>query len=147
MRPLFVNARPLHIGYHNLLVVNRTFHYDFAVWSAHKTLAPKFNSVSTGGRFVADAVGYRNVTTIGDRMATLNCLPRRMLRLPKFFFLTRVPPDCGGIKNNLRSVQSSQSRRFRLPLVPANADTDLATLGLPRLKSEIAWCEIEFLLI
>src|SRR5205814_9933229 len=117
------------------------------VGATHEAMAAQFHSVSAGRRFVPDTVRCSDVAAVGDSMATLNCFPCRMLRFPEFLFLTRVPPDCGGIKNNLRSMQGSQPRRFRVPLVPANTDTDVAALGLPRLKPEIARCEIEFLVI
>src|SRR5205814_3424814 len=126
---------------------DRSFCDDFAVRSAHETLPPKFNAISTGGRFVTDAVRHRDVAPIGDRMTTLNRLPRGMLRFSKFLFLARMPADCRRIKNNLCAAQCGQSCGFRIPLVPANADADFATRSVPCSKSEIARREVKLLVI
>src|SRR6266550_7530638 len=147
VRPMFVDASPIDLRRHNLFLIDRTFRDDFAVRPAHKALPPKINAISTGGRFVTDTVRHRDVAPISDRMTTLNCLPRGMLRLSKFLFLTRMPADCGWIKENLRATQRGQSRRLRIPLVPANADADLSARSVPRLKSKIARREIKFFVI
>src|SRR4029077_8491366 len=112
VRPMLVDASPIDLRRHNLLLIDRTFRDDFAVRSAHETLAPKFDAISTGGRFVTDAVRHRDVAPIGNCVTTLNRLPRGMLRLSKFPFLTRMPADCRWIKNNLCTMQRGQSRRF-----------------------------------
>src|SRR5206468_1367731 len=93
VRPLLVDASPIDLCRHNLFLIDRTFRDDFAVRPAHKALPPKFNAFSTGGRFVTDAVRHRDVASISDRMTTLNCFPRGMLRLSKFLFLARMPSD------------------------------------------------------
>src|SRR4029077_8404056 len=147
MRSLLVDASPIDLRHHNLFSIDRTFRDDFAVRSAHETLAPKFDAISAGGRFVTDAVRYRDVAPIGDRMTTLNRLPRGMLRFSKFLFLARMPADCRWIKNNLCAAQCGQSCSFRIPLVPANTDADLATRGVPRSKSEIARREVKLFVI
>src|SRR4029453_4783819 len=147
MRPLLVDASPIDLRPHNLFLIDRPFRDDFAVRSAHEALPPKFNTVSTGGRFVAGAVRPRDVAAIGDRVSTLNCLPRGMLRFSKFLFLARMPADCRWIKNNLRAMQGSQPRGFWIPLVPAHADTELAACCVPRLESKIARREIKFFVV
>src|SRR5437899_11169205 len=70
-----------------------------------------------------------------------------MLHCAKLLLFRRVPTDRCGIKNNFCPVQRRQARRFRVPLVPANTDSNLAACCWPRLKSEIAWCEIKFIVI
>ena len=80
-------------------------------------------------------------------MATLDRFPRRMLGRAEFLLLRRMPADGRRIKNDFRATQRSQSRRFRIPLVPANADADLPVRGWPGLESEIARREIKFLVI
>src|SRR5216117_3129547 len=147
MRPLLIDASPINLRRHNLFLIDRTFRDDFAVRPAHKALPPKFNAISTGGRFVTDAVRHRDVAPVYNGMTTLDRLPRGMLRLSKFLFLTRMPADCRWIKNNLRAVQGSQPRRLRIPLVPAHADTNFAPCCVPRLEPKIAWREIEFFVI
>ena len=68
-----------------------------------------------------------------------------MLRRAIFFFLGRVPADRGRIKKNLRAAQRGQPRRFRIPLVPANADADISALRRPGFETEIARSEVELL--
>src|SRR5204862_866025 len=102
---MLVDASPINVGCYNLFLIDRTFCDDFAVRSAHEALAPKFNAISTGRGFVADAVRHGDVAPIGDRMTTLNRLPRGMLRFSKFLFLARMPADCRWIKNNLCATQ------------------------------------------
>ena len=58
-----------------------------------------------------------------------------------------MPADRGRIKQNLRAAQRGQPRRFRIPLVPANADADLPVRGRPGLKPEIARREVKLLVI
>src|SRR5205085_4292801 len=113
------------------------------VRAANKTLSPKFNSFAASRRFMTDAVRRRNVTTIRNRVTPLDRLPRVVLRGAEFFFLAWMPADRGRIKNNLGAAQRRQPRRFRIPLVPANADADLAALCFPCLKTEIARREIK----
>src|SRR5438045_9095020 len=78
---MLVDARPLNVGCYNLFLIDRTFHDDFAVRPAHEALSPKFNAISTGGRLMTNAVRHGDVTPVGDRMTTLNRLPRGMVRL------------------------------------------------------------------
>src|SRR6266404_6169216 len=70
-----------------------------------------------------------------------------MLRLTEFLFLARMPADSRGIENNFRTAQRREPRRFRIPLVPANADADVTALRFPSLEPEIARREIKFLVI
>src|SRR5205823_9027584 len=70
-----------------------------------------------------------------------------MLRCTKFLLLRWMPADGRRIKNHFRAAQRRQSRRFRIPLVPTDADTDLSARGWPSLESEIAGREIEFLVV
>src|SRR4030095_16044671 len=99
MGPQLIDTTPNNFGCHNLFSIDRTFRDDFAVRPAHEALPPKFNAISTGRRFVTDAVRQRDIASIGDRMTALNCLPRGMLRLSKLLFLARIPADCRRIKN------------------------------------------------
>src|SRR5262249_38324340 len=71
MRPLLVDASPIDVCGDDFFAIHRTFGDDFAVRSAHKALAPKFNAISTGGRFVTNAVRHRHVTPVCDGMTTL----------------------------------------------------------------------------
>src|ERR1044072_665356 len=105
MRPMLVDASPIDFRRHDLFFLNRTLCDDFTVRSANKALSPKFNAVSTGRRFVTDAIRHGHIATVRDGMTTLNRFPRGMLRLSKFLFLARVPPYCGWIKDNFCPAQ------------------------------------------
>src|SRR5437867_4944040 len=70
-----------------------------------------------------------------------------MLGISELLLFRGMPADCRRIKNNLRTAQCSQSRRFGIPLVPANADPDFAVLGVPRLEPKVPGSEIKFLVI
>src|SRR5438874_10936039 len=147
VRPMFVYAAPIDIGHHNFFLINRSFGDDFAIRSANKTLTPEFDSVATGGCFVADAICHCDVAPIRNGVATLNGFPRRMLRFAKLLLLARMPADSRRIKNILRTAQCSQPRCFGIPLVPAVADSDFAVPGVPRLEPKVAGGEIKFLVI
>src|SRR6266566_347103 len=147
VRPMFVDAIPFYIGHDNLFSIHRTFRDDFSARSSDKALPPKLNSISTCRRFVADAICSRDITAIRNCVTALNCFPGRILGRTEFLFFARMPADCCWIKNDFRTAQGRQSRRFRVPLVPANADANFSPRGCPCLKSEIARCEIKFLVI
>src|SRR5260370_2847364 len=147
MRTMLVHAIPLHIGEHNLFAIDRPLGNDFAARRRNKALPPNLNSLATCGRFMPDAVRSRDVTTIGNRVTALNRFPGRILSRAKFLFFRRMPADGCWVKNHFRSPQCGESCRFRIPLVPANADANLSLRGRPRLKSEIARREIKFLVI
>src|SRR4030095_11373595 len=147
MSSVFVDPLPINLRGHNFFAINRTFGADFAVRAAHKTLAPEFDPVTASGRFVSYAVRHRDVAAIRNGMTALNRFPGRMLRLAKLLLLFWMPADRGRIKNDLRAAQRSQTRRFWIPLVPANADTEISARCFPALKTEIARRKIEFLVI
>ena len=58
-----------------------------------------------------------------------------------------MPADGGRIKENLRAAQRRESRRFRIPLIPAHADADPRKFRVPRQKPEVARSEVELLVI
>src|SRR5437773_538236 len=147
VRPILVHTSPVDFANHNFFPIARTFRDDLAVGSADKTLSPKFNPVAASWCFVTDTIRRRYVAAVRDRVTALNCFPGRMLRRARFFFLARMPADRRRIKNNLGATQCRQPCCFGIPLVPANADTDLATLCFPRLKTEVARREIKLLVI
>ena len=96
---------------------------------------------------MADSVGNCYITSIGDGVTALNCFPGGVLCLTKFFLLARVPPDRRRIENNFRSAQCREPRRFRIPLVPANTNAEVAARRFPTLKTEVARREIKLLIV
>src|ERR1019366_6784074 len=67
--------------------------------------------------------------------------------LAQLGFFARMPADGGGIEQNLRALQCRQARGFGIPLVPADQHADLAVAGWPGAETEVAWSEIELLVI
>ena len=80
VRALLVYAAPCHIGHNNLFLIDGTSCDDFAVWSANKTLSPKFNTIAARRRFMADAVWHRDIAAIRDCVTALDRFPGGMLR-------------------------------------------------------------------
>src|SRR3954464_2795149 len=131
MRPMLVNALPIEFRGKDLLSINRTLGNDFAVRPANKALAPEFNPIAAGRRFVADAIGGCDVTAVRHRVTALDQLPRRMLRFTEFFFFFRMPADRRWVEKDFRAAQRRQACRLRIPLVPANQHSEVSPLGLP----------------
>src|SRR5882724_351862 len=48
MSAMLIYPIPFYVGHHDLFFVRGTFCNDFAVWSANKTLSPKFDAVASG---------------------------------------------------------------------------------------------------
>ena len=145
--PMFVHPRPIDLRGDNFFPIDTALGDDFAVRTANKALAPKFNPVATGRSFVPNPVRGRNETAVRNRMTPLNGLPSRMLCLSELLLLARMPADCSRIKNNLGAAKRSQPRRLRVPLVSANAHANVAALSFPGGKSEVPGGEIKFLVI
>src|SRR5436190_8768188 len=56
-----------------------------------------------------------------------------------------MPANRRWIKKNLCSAQRRQARRFRVPLVPADANADPGITGLPGAKSKVSGGKIKLL--
>ena len=95
--------------------------------------------------FVADAVDGGDVTAVRDRVAALDCFPRRMLRGAVLLLFGRMPADRRRIEQELRAAQRRQPRGLGIPLIPANADADVPLLRRPRFEPEIAGREVKLL--
>src|SRR4051812_42753227 len=61
--------------------------------------------------------------------------------------VVRLAADGGGVEKDISAEQHHAARRFGIPLVPADADADLAPRRLPDFVAAVAGAEIEFLLI
>ena len=76
-------------------------------------------------------------------MRALDGLPRVVLRLAELRLLGRMPADRGRIEQNVRAGHRGQTRRFRIPLVPANQRRDAPELRIERAEPQIARREVE----
>src|SRR5882724_9050428 len=94
-----------------------------------------------------DTIRHRNKATVSNGVAPLNRLPGCMLQFPVFSLFSGMPTDGGRIKKDLGALHRRQSSRFRIPLVPANQDTNFRIACLPCAKAQIAWRKVEFFVI
>src|SRR5438093_3717148 len=69
---------------------------------------------------MSHSIHNRDIHAVSNRMCALNGAPGIILRLAKLRFLRRMPADCRGIKQHVRSLQCRKPRAFRIPLIPAN---------------------------
>ena len=110
-----------------------------------ETLAPEFDPIAAGRRFVADAIRRRDVTTIRDRVAALHRFPRGMLRRAVFFFLA---PDASRSRSD-KTKSPRRATRSGAPLPdtigPSKRRRRFSRARLPALKTEIARREIKLL--
>ena len=72
----------------------------------------------------------------------LSCIP-----LLLFLGVTRLVADGSGINENLCPLQRHQACCLRIPLVPAYHHTQFAHRGLNGVESQIAWGEVELLVV
>src|SRR5690348_3510029 len=80
-------------------------------------------------------------------MASLNQLPAFVLCLAILGLLRWMPADRGWVKEDLSSLERSEPRAFRIPLVPADQHADLAIAGFPGAKASVAWREVKLFVI
>ncbi len=101
----------------------------------------------SGGRLEPDPVASRHINAVSDGMAALDSFPRIRLRRAELGFLRRMPADSGGIKQYMRPLHSSEARRFRIPLIPADKLPQCAELRIKSFEAQIAGSEIIFFVI
>jgi len=95
---------------------------------------------------VAMAVGGDHRQVVGNGMAALNRDPGIKLARLLAGVILRVPADGRGVDQYLGAGQCHQSRRFRVPLVPAHQYSQAANAGLyrpERFRRAVAWGEVE----
>src|SRR4051794_18884474 len=145
MRALFVDAAPGDFRHDDFFAVDAAFGENLAARRDEEALPPELDSRTARRSFVADAIHRGDVAAIRDRVTALHRFPARVLRLAVFLLLGGMPADRGGIKDQLRTAQRGQARSFRIPLIPANAHSDVSLLRRPGFESEIAGREVKLL--
>src|SRR6185436_4303571 len=70
-----------------------------------------------------------------------------MLAGAVLLFLAGMPSDRRGVEENLSSAQRGQTGGLRVPLIPANQNSDPSVPGLPDREAEISGREIEFFMV
>src|SRR4029077_17479531 len=137
----------------NFFFVMGGFGEDTAERIAKKRTTPKFEARPRGGvaayvpSFVPHSIDHSYVYTVGDGMGTLNGAPGIVLDGTEFGFFRRMPADCGGIEENLRALQSSQSGALGIPLIPADQRAHATDVCIKGAKAEIAGSEVIFFVI
>ena len=120
-------------------VLGARFRHEVAPFVADEAVA-----IECLALFLADAVGRDHGHAVGHRMADHRAAPHAAgveVRIIGF------GADRGRIEQHLRAHQRHAAGRFRIPLVPADADADRAVAGVPHLEAAIAGAEIIFFLI
>jgi hypothetical protein len=133
----------------NFFLVVGSFRENLAEGIGDERIAPKFDAgiALVGLSFIANTINDGNVGAIGDSVGTLNGFPGIELGGADLRFLVRVPADAGGIKDNLRALQSGDAGTFGIPLVPTDLHANASEFGVEVEKAEIAGREIKFLVV
>jgi hypothetical protein len=146
-----VGAGDVHMGQvdrrdQNLFLVGTGLGDDFTRCAGDKTLSPEFYAIAADAieNLQADAIRHGDITAVGHGMCALNGFPGTVLFDAVFFLFSGMPADGRRIKKDFRALHGSQTRGFRIPLIPAYQHTDLRIFGLPGLETEIAGRKIKF---
>ena len=86
--------------------------------------------------FLPHAVDSGYVDAVGDGVASLNGLPRLILRRAVLLLLRGVPADGGGIEEEIGALERGDAGAFRVPLVPADQCADAADRWCRRRESQ-----------
>src|SRR5712671_6603435 len=145
----FFAFRRITFDHQNFLVFASGLRDDLTKRIGDERISPEFNSRIARRRiaFVAHSIHHGDKRPIGDSVRALDGAPRVKLRRAEFGFFLAVPAYTGWIKNNLRAFQRSQARTLRIPLIPANLNSDAAELGVKIWKTKVSRREIKFLVI
>ena len=106
---------------------------------ADERVSPEFDIV-----FHSYSIGRDNEDPVGDCVGTHHGLPGVQLAGSKRFLFFRLPSDRGGINQDLCSRQRRQPRGFGEPLIPTDADANLAQRSWNRLKAFVTGREVKF---
>lgn len=88
-----------------------------------------------------------HIATVSNCMSPHRGFPRVVLHRSVLLSFLKMPADGRGKQDDLCSTKGHQSSRLRVPLIPADANTQASVTRLGHGKPEVAWCKIEFLVI
>src|SRR5256712_791988 len=123
--PCVLDAVRVAFDNENLLFVGRSLRRDLPKRIGNERISPELDA-ALGRAFIADAIHRRDVYAVGDGVRALDGAPGVELRRAKLLLFPRMPADSRRIEKNLRALQARQPRAFRIPLVPADQDADVA---------------------
>ena len=125
------------------------FGQELALRSSHEGMTPELDAVGLV-RWVflpAGAVDSNDREAVGDGMTSLNGLPSTELALLLFVGVTALPTDGGGVDEKFGTLQRHETGSFGVPLVPTNLYAEATDRGLDRVEAQVAWREVELLVV
>ena len=133
----------------NFFLVGRSTIQEFSLRTCDKTSSPESNAVCLSRRigFVSGTVDSNNRQTVGYSMSALNCGPCFALTLLFIGRVRTLVTDCSRIDKDFCTLKSHEPSSFRIPLVPADLHSKNTYRGTYRMETEIAWSEVELLII
>ena len=130
------------------LVVGGTV-VEFSLWTYNHAAAPERDAVglSAGVRLMAYAV-YRDYRqSIGYGMPALHGSPCFALPLLFVCRVAALVAYCRGVYEDFCSLQGHDACSLRVPLVPADENSETAYAGIDGLEAKVTGCEIELLVV
>ena len=143
VRPLGIDFFKIDLDHQNLLFVHGRAGNDFSGRIRNEALTPKFQARPAIRCLMADSVRRSDIATIRNRMSTLNGFPRGVLAFAIFLLLGGMPTDRRRVEQNLRPLKGRETRRFGIPLVPANTHADPTESRVPSTETQIAGSEVK----
>src|SRR4051794_14418359 len=104
MRPSLVDLAQVQFDHEHFFAVGAGLGQKFTRKSRDEALPPELDTVPTGRLFQGDGVGNGDVAAVRNRMTALDDLPRLMLDGAQLLLFSRMPPDGGGVEQNLRAL-------------------------------------------
>src|ERR1700722_3904529 len=120
---------------------------------AEKRSAPKLKPLARC-RLAAHVAGFKpyavnhcHINAIGNGMSALNRAPGVMLSHSELSFLRGMPPNRRRIEQHRRTLQCSEPRALREPLIPADQRSEPPRSRIERAKSKVTRGEIKLFII
>ncbi len=98
MSSLLIQQCEIDFDHQNFFLVDARLRDNLSRRIRDETLSPELDPISSGPRFEPCPVRHRDVTAVGDRMAALDCFPRRMLPFAVLLLFTGMPADSSRIE-------------------------------------------------
>src|SRR2546428_12056739 len=122
--------------------------HDDAERIAHERMAPELDPGALATQpLETAAVHGGNPAAVRNRATALDGFPGVELLLAVFLLLRRMPTDRGRIQEYVGALQRRETRRLRVPLVPAHERADRTHLGVEGAKAQIPRREVESLVV
>ena len=139
----------VYVNNDTLLLVGCRAIEHFALRTYNHRRTPELYTLSLSARVWLEAytVDRHDGQSVGNGMSTLHSCPSLALAL--LFFLCIIGSITYGsrINQEFGTLQSHKTCSFGIPLVPAYEHAKLAHTGLNSMKTEVARCEVELLVV